>query len=121
MEIFGFFHFFETVEAFVEAENALIDNDIATGKYIILKGQISTKDGTMIGKKDGIMFMFTSIFRDEKKYNQLIKDGKINGENQIPTNKINRDEFDEYNNLKKAITFDDYKEFIAYTKENTLK
>ena len=122
LKLFGFFHFFYTLPEFLQAVKFTIASyDVATGKYIILKDQISTKDGLLLGKKKGITFCFTSVFSDKETYERILKEGVIDKDNFISSKDISRDEFDEKNNLKKGITLLSYKDLMNYIRENDLK
>lgn len=122
LKLFGFFHFFNNLSEFLQSVKYIIAwNNVATGKYIILHDQISTKDGRLLGKKGEITYVFTSVFSDKETYEGVLKEGIINKENFISSKNISRDEFDDKNNLKKGVTLLTFKELMNYIRENDLK
>jgi hypothetical protein len=120
--IYGYFHFFEDIKEFIKVFHYIAKSDyfISFGKYIILHDQISTKDGRVFGKKSRDTYAFTSVYSEQVVFDKIIKEGIIAKENCINSMDIIRNQFDQYNNIKNATTFDDYGEFIDYIYEQGL-
>ena len=122
MELYGFFHLFNNLSEFLQAVKFIISrNNVATGKYVILNDQISTKDGKLLGKKGEITYIFTSVFSDKETYETILEEGIIAKDNFISSKIISRDEFDDKNNLKKGVTLLSYKDLMNYIREHNLK
>ena len=123
MGLFGFFHFFNDLTAYLNTIKLIniLDFSIGMGKFIILQNQISTRDGKFLGKKGEITYAFTSVFSDKETYEGILEEGIINKENFISSKDISRDEFDEKNNFKKGITLLSYKDLMNYIRENDLE
>ena len=122
LKLFGFFHFFNNLSEFLQAVKFIISrNNVATGKYVILNDQISTKDGKLLGKKGELTYIFTSVFSDNETYESILEEGIIAKDNFISSKRISRDEFDDKNNLKKGVTLLSYKDLMNYIREHNLK
>lgn len=122
MELIAFFHYFDNFKEFIEIIDSIALNyfGIAMGKFIILKDQISMKDGRTLGKKGEKSYILSTMYSDENKLKNFLKDGVIKEENFINIEDINDNEFDEFDNLKKADTLIDYGELLDYIKKNKL-
>jgi hypothetical protein len=123
--IFGsdaFFHYFEDFSEYIRVINYIPMHHfgVGIGKFIILHDQISTKTGKTIGKKQENTYLFISIFMDESKIREISEDGIIKEDNFINLDDIGDEEFDEYDNLKKATTLMSYKEFMDYVEKHNL-
>lgn len=122
--IYGYFHFFDDLKGFLDAIHKILgddDNfDIAIGKYIVLHDQISTRNGKVFGKKGEDTYAFTSVYSEQGNFDKIIEEGTIVKENCINSMDIDRREFDEINNLKKATTLLGYGEFMDYIKKHKL-
>ena len=122
LEIYGYFHFFNDLPEFLKVEDLLVDyEDIAIGKYIVLNDQITTKDGRIFGKKQEESYALTSMYSDQEEFEQILADGVLKRENCIGLNDVSEDEFDEFDNIKKATTLDSYREFMDYIKKKELE
>ncbi|MFW9987342.1 MAG: hypothetical protein ACFFC3_01680 [Candidatus Odinarchaeota archaeon] len=122
-ELYGYFHYFNDLNNFINTIQSIAMNyfGIGIGKFIILNDQILTNNGTVIGEKGKLIYLFTSIFSDRKKFEKVLEDGIIKKQNCIELDALKDDEFDQKDNLKKAKTFNSLKEFMKYVKEHNLK
>lgn len=122
MELIAFFHYFDDFKEFIKVIDNIALNyfGIAMGKFIILKDQISMKDGRTLGKKGEKSYILSTMYSDENKFKTFLKDGVIKEENFINIEDINDNEFDEFDNLKKADTLYDYGELLEYIEKNKL-
>jgi hypothetical protein len=121
LDLYGYFHFFDDLNEFIEIIKATLGNNIAIGKYIILHDQVITKKGVVLGKKGKISYAFTSVFSDKRKFEKVLVDGIIKQDNCIDLDAVREDEFDEYDNLKNAKTLTSLREFMQSVKEHNLK
>ncbi|MBD3194117.1 MAG: hypothetical protein GF317_03620 [Candidatus Lokiarchaeota archaeon] len=105
-ELYGYFHFFYNLDNYIDTIQSIAMNyfGIGIGKFIILNDQILTNNGTVKGEKGKLIYVFTSIFSDKKKFEKVLEDGIITKENCIELDAVRDDEFDQKGNLKKAKT-----------------
>lgn len=119
----AFFHYFNDFSKYLRVIESILKNyfGVGIGKFIFLHDQITTKTGKTIGKKQEDTYLFITIFRDESKIKEILEDDIIERDNFIDLDDIGDEEFDEYDNLKKATTFPSYKELLDYIKKHNLK
>ena len=92
-------------------------DDISTGFYIIITGQIKIKDGRSFGHKDKESYAVTLLFLKNDTFNIWLESSSAVSENIVSVNDIDVIEWNTQDRLLKGIYFENYLQLINFLEE----